>query len=209
MGRLLPTAGVGYPVDQLGGQRSGGEIARPTGAGRPQSAGQVAPKLPDGNTSLFLFRFYGAAVHGLTHPAITGPSWSAQNFPCWPVLNDWFKAADLDSALARPGPRPTVTTGSFYGDSFVKPFLVVRAAMLARVPVWLDQSIWKIGGRGMRKVRASARTSFYPCRTRASDTTCNIRAECAGKPLLPTRPIFGDGHFVVARCLFGRVDLRS
>jgi hypothetical protein len=79
---------------------------------------------------------------------------------------------------------PTADVG-FYGDSFVKPFLVVRAAMLARVPVWLDQSIWKIGGRGMRKVRASARTSFYPCRTQASDTTCNIRAECAGKPLLP------------------------
>jgi hypothetical protein len=88
---------------------------------------------------------------------------------------------------------------TFYGDSFVKPFLVVHAAMFARVPVRLDQSIWQIRGRGMRKVRASARTSFYPCRTQASDTTCNIRAECAGKPLLPTRPIFADGHFVVTR----------
>jgi hypothetical protein len=86
-------------------------------------------------------------------------------------------------------------TGSFYGDSFVKPFLVVHAAMFARVPVRLDQSIWQIRGRGMRKVRASARTSFYPCRTQASDTTCNIRAQCAGKPPLPARPIFADGHF--------------
>ena len=95
----------------------------------------------------------------------------------------------------------------FYGDSFVKPFLVVRAAMFARLSVWLDQSIWQIRGRGMRKVRASARTSFYPCRTRASDTKCNIRAECAGKPLLPARPIFEDGHVEVTRCPFGRVDL--
>ena len=36
------------------------------------------------------------------------------------------------------------TTGSFYGDSFVKPFLVVRAAMFARMPVLLDRSIWQI-----------------------------------------------------------------
>jgi hypothetical protein len=31
----MPTADVGYPVAQLGGQLSGGEIAPPTGAGRP------------------------------------------------------------------------------------------------------------------------------------------------------------------------------
>jgi len=37
-GRLLPTADVGYPVAQLGGQLSGGEIARTTGAGRPVPA---------------------------------------------------------------------------------------------------------------------------------------------------------------------------
>ena len=35
LGRVLPTADVGYAVAQLGGQLSGGEIARPTGAGRP------------------------------------------------------------------------------------------------------------------------------------------------------------------------------
>ncbi len=34
-GRPLPTADVIYPVAQLGRQLSGGEIARPTGAGRP------------------------------------------------------------------------------------------------------------------------------------------------------------------------------
>lgn len=34
-GRPLPTGDVGYPVAQLGGQLSGGELARPTGAGRP------------------------------------------------------------------------------------------------------------------------------------------------------------------------------
>jgi hypothetical protein len=36
-GRPLPTADVGYPVAQLGGQLSGGEIARRTGAGRPRA----------------------------------------------------------------------------------------------------------------------------------------------------------------------------
>jgi Spy/CpxP family protein refolding chaperone len=34
-GRPLPTADVGYPVAQVEGQLYGGEIARPTGAGRP------------------------------------------------------------------------------------------------------------------------------------------------------------------------------
>ena len=33
----------------------------------------------------------------------------------------------------------------------------------------------------MSSVRASARTSFYPCRTQASDTPCDIRAECADR----------------------------
>lgn len=40
---------------------------------RPKPAGQVAPKLPDGNTSPFLLRFYEAAFRDLTQPAITGP----------------------------------------------------------------------------------------------------------------------------------------
>ena len=35
LGRSLPTADVGLPAAQLGGQLYGGEIARPTGAGRP------------------------------------------------------------------------------------------------------------------------------------------------------------------------------
>ena len=127
----------------------------------------------------------------------------------WREVKDFFPDANPACPLTAVGRvLPTADVG-FYGDSFVKPFLVVRAAMLVRVPVWLDQSIWKIGGRGMRKVRASARTSFYPCRTQASDTTCSIRAECAGKPLLPTRPIYEDGHVVVTRRRLGRVDLRS
>ena len=46
-GRPLPTADVGYPVAQLGGQLSGGEIAHPTSAGRP---GGDSPK--PGNLSL-------------------------------------------------------------------------------------------------------------------------------------------------------------
>jgi hypothetical protein len=57
MGRQLPTADVGYPVAQLGGPLSGGEIARPTGACRPTAAVQcfdpasweppLAPRAPD------------------------------------------------------------------------------------------------------------------------------------------------------------------
>ena len=39
MGRPLPTADVGSPVDQLEGQLSGGEIAHPAVAGRPIPAG--------------------------------------------------------------------------------------------------------------------------------------------------------------------------
>jgi len=42
MGRVLPTVAVGYAVAQLGGRLSGGEIARPTGAGRPVAVLLVA-----------------------------------------------------------------------------------------------------------------------------------------------------------------------
>lgn len=41
VGRLLPTVDVSCPVDQLGGQLSGGGIGRPTGAGRPVAAQTV------------------------------------------------------------------------------------------------------------------------------------------------------------------------
>jgi hypothetical protein len=44
----------------------------------------------------------------------------------------------------RSTPGPLSAKVSFYGDSFVKPFLVVRAAMFARLPLWLEQSIWQI-----------------------------------------------------------------
>lgn len=55
--------------------------------------------------------------------------------------------------LVKPGfgHQRTLTTVSFYGDSFVKPILVARAAMFARVPVWLDRSIWQIRGWDVRK----------------------------------------------------------
>lgn len=52
-GRPLPTADVGYPVDQLGSQLSGGELARPTGAGRPIAARQASRKRPVAWTGLF------------------------------------------------------------------------------------------------------------------------------------------------------------
>jgi hypothetical protein len=40
-----------------------------TDASRPKPAGRIAPKQTDGEPSLFLFRFYEAAVRDLTHPA--------------------------------------------------------------------------------------------------------------------------------------------
>jgi hypothetical protein len=75
---------------------------------RPKPARRVAPKQPDGEPSLFLFRVYEAAGRDLTHSAKTGPWRSALNFPCWPALDDWFTAANLNSALARPGQEPPV-----------------------------------------------------------------------------------------------------
>ena len=39
---------------------------------RPKPARRVAQKQSDGGPSLFLFRFYEAAVRDLTHPAISG-----------------------------------------------------------------------------------------------------------------------------------------
>jgi hypothetical protein len=49
----------------------------------------------------------------------------------------------------------------------------------------------------MTRVGASARTNFYPCRVCSSGTQCSMRTKCAGKPQLPTRPFFEDGHCVV------------
>ena len=37
--------------------------------GRPKPASRLAPKQPDGEPSLFMFRFYEAAVRNLTHSA--------------------------------------------------------------------------------------------------------------------------------------------
>ena len=42
------------------------------GGHRPKPDCRVAPKPPDGEPSLFLFRFYEAAVRDLTHPATSG-----------------------------------------------------------------------------------------------------------------------------------------
>ena len=36
---------------------------------RPKPASRLAPKQPDGEPSLFMFRFYEAAVRNLTHSA--------------------------------------------------------------------------------------------------------------------------------------------
>ena len=54
----------------------------------------------------------------LAVPAITGPSWSAQNFPRGAALDDWFTAANLNSALARPGQLPSSATVGFLTSQF-------------------------------------------------------------------------------------------
>jgi hypothetical protein len=53
----------------------------------------------------------------------------------WPSI-------ELTPGAPRPGHFQSLATGSFYGDSFVKPFLVVRAAMCVRMPVSRGRSIW-------------------------------------------------------------------
>lgn len=64
-----------------------------------------------------------------------------------------------------------------------------------------------IRGRGLLEVRVGTRTSFYPCGTLESDTTCSMRARCAGDPRFATRPFFEDGRRVATRGHYGRVDL--
>jgi hypothetical protein len=45
--------------------------------------------------------------------ATSGPWWSARNFPCWPALDDWFTAANLIYALARPGHQLSFTVAGW------------------------------------------------------------------------------------------------
>lgn len=86
---------------------SSSELALPTPMQsfpeRPKPASRLAPKRPDGEPSPFLFRFYEAAVRDLTHSAMTGRWRSAQNFSSQTALDDWFRAANLNSALTCPG----------------------------------------------------------------------------------------------------------
>ena len=60
---------------------------------RPKPARRVAQKQSDGGPSLFLFRFYEAAVRDLTHPAINGRSRPA-------VLGD---SSSCTRGIAAPG----------------------------------------------------------------------------------------------------------
>jgi hypothetical protein len=64
-------------------------------------------------------------------------------------------------------------------------------------------------GRDVWRVRAHARTSFYPCRTLVSGTTCSMRAKCAGNAPSSRRPIFVDGRVAATRGQYGRIDLAS
>ena len=52
-GRPLAAVDGSYPAGKVEGQLSGGEIERMTGAGRPITARQASPKLPDARTGFF------------------------------------------------------------------------------------------------------------------------------------------------------------
>ena len=65
-GRPLPAVGVSYPVAQVAGQLSGGQIARPTGASRPRPAGRVAPKRPDSEPPSYWPRAASTPAWGLS-----------------------------------------------------------------------------------------------------------------------------------------------
>ena len=76
-GSRVPGLGRDYPVTKGCSQAAhrqgllcGGELRGATVMTRPKPASRVAPKQPDGEPSLFLFRFYEAAVRDLTHPGI-------------------------------------------------------------------------------------------------------------------------------------------
>ena len=75
-------------------QVSGNEYSGLVGPTRPKPARRVAPKQPDGKISLFLFRFYEAAVRDLTQPGPGAAVHRGSNIDC------------------------------FYEDSFVKPLLI-------------------------------------------------------------------------------------
>ena len=62
------SAGAGETAVEVSNVRS----SRP--ANDPKPVSRVAPKQPDGEPSLLFFHFYEAAVHGLTHPAMSGRS---------------------------------------------------------------------------------------------------------------------------------------
>jgi hypothetical protein len=97
-------------------------------------------------------------------------------------------------------------TVRFYEDWFVKTFYTTR---VARVGELAAAAVVIRGWDVSRVVRVDARTSFYPCRTISTCTTCSMRATCAGNVQFSRRPIFEDGRSVATRGRYGRVDLRS
>mgnify|MGYP000090018891 CR=1 FL=1 len=104
---------------QLDRQVSGNEFSGLVGRTRPIPVSQVAPKRSDGEPSFFLFGFYEAAVRDLTHSTPSGPWKSAQSFPSRARLDDWFAAANLQAALARPGhyEKVAVMTSGRHADA--------------------------------------------------------------------------------------------
>lgn len=69
---------------------------------RPTVAGRVAPNLPDGESSLFLFRFYEAAARDLTDPA------RCRHSPRGQIADRHFRYLPLWGWIAVPIPWPAV-----------------------------------------------------------------------------------------------------
>jgi hypothetical protein len=70
-GHLVQT-NVSYMAAQFDQQVSGSEFSGLAVRTRPKPASRAAPKQPDGEPSIFLFRYREPAVRDLTDPANSG-----------------------------------------------------------------------------------------------------------------------------------------
>ena len=67
----------------------------------------------------FRFCVREAAARDHQDPAITGPWWTAQNFPSRRAFDDWFTATNLNSALTRPG-QELVLSNVRFGAALIR-----------------------------------------------------------------------------------------
>lgn len=109
--RPLPTADVGYPAGQLGGQLSGVEIARPADAGRPganlRCPNLAALKLPVGRPCSYPYRAPRRRVH------VGGQSRRLMRSPrLWTVTANHLGSPSCKPSAGSPGGRPMALRSS-------------------------------------------------------------------------------------------------